>query len=250
MTASLEFLKRLLPNGLKTRLKQEIIQRVGAPSVEWSLKNMRQLGFRPSWVVDIGAYRGEWTELAHSIFPESSFLMLEAQPARGGHLLEVCQSAPEHRRCRIALLGPEYRAEAIFHEFPDAPTASSVLNGHENPFSIEHRCEMETLDQVLAKEGIGKVDFLKLDVQGYELEVLKGGAGALASAEVVLMEVSLIDFYKNSPLLADVTTFMQTCHFQAYDICSFIRRGRDQALGQVDMIFVKESSALVSVKTW
>ena len=53
-----------------------------------------------------------------------------------------------------------------------------------------------------------RVQLLKLDVQGYELEVLKGADGLLSAAEVVLLEASLIPVNKGCPLIADVIRFM------------------------------------------
>jgi len=45
-----------------------------APSMEWSFRNMRRLGFHPQFIVDIGAFEGEWTAIARKAFPEASVL--------------------------------------------------------------------------------------------------------------------------------------------------------------------------------
>ena len=95
-----------------------------------------------------------------------------------------------------------------------------------------------------------KVDFIKLDVQGYELEVLKGGQKALQSVECILMEVSLIGVNQGAPLLHEVISYMKNIGFFVYDICSFVRRPIDQALWQIDVIFVKESSRLLKNKSY
>ena len=48
-----------LPRRPKEALKKKIIERFQVPSMDWSLGNMRRLGFQPAGVVDIGAYMGE-----------------------------------------------------------------------------------------------------------------------------------------------------------------------------------------------
>jgi hypothetical protein len=109
---------------------------------------------------------------------------------------------------------------------------------------------MYTVDEVLKRKDIIKADFIKLDVQGFELEVLKGASKTLESAEVVLMEVSLIEINKGAPLINEVMQFMVSRGFICYDICSIVRRPLDKALWQTDLIFVNKSSSLVASKKY
>ena len=103
---------------------------------------------------------------------------------------------------------------------------------------------MQTLDGILAEAAMPQPDFLKLDVQGYELEVMKGASQALQRASVILMEVSLIELYEDNPLLEDVLKFMLKNNFVAFDICGLMRRTEDDVLAQIDMIFVSTNSPL------
>ena len=91
---------------------------------------------------------------------------------------------------------------------------------------------------------------MKLDVQGHELEVLNGATKSLAHAEICLLEVSLLNLGDNNPLLAEMISFMDVNHFQAYDISQFMRRPFDNTLYQLDLFFVKKDSALVASKRW
>ena len=69
---------------LPKQLKDWVKWRAGASSEESSLCNMRRHGFSPRWIVDVGAYRGEWTRMAAGIFPQARLLMIEANPERAG----------------------------------------------------------------------------------------------------------------------------------------------------------------------
>ena len=51
------------------------------------------------------------------------------------------------------------------------------------------------LDELLASGRVPQPQFMKLDVQGFELEVLKGATKMLQAAEVVLLEVSFTRFF-------------------------------------------------------
>jgi FkbM family methyltransferase len=72
----------------------------------------------------------------------------------------------------IALLGPEERSEVTFHL---NDTVSSVLTEVESEAPEKEQRSMSTLDTLVSGTPFAEPDFLKLDVQGYELEILRGG---------------------------------------------------------------------------
>ena len=109
---------------------------------------------------------------------------------------------------------------------------------------------MQTIDEIVKSKGIAAPNFLKLDVQGYELEVLKGAQSTLPQVSAVLAEVNLIDIHKGVHLLDELVLFMRDKGFVAYDICGLARRPLDQALWQADFIFVPRASVLRSDKRW
>lgn len=246
----IDLAKRAVPSSFKQRLKAHLMEEFQVPSMEWSLRNMQRLGFSPKAIVDIGAFEGEWTRMAKKIFPQALGLMIEAQENKRPKLDEVKNAWPGSLDYRIALLGSEERESVTFNQYESAPTASSVLCDQKSSVARRIVCPMRTLDAVLQSCGDLKPDLIKLDVQGYELEILKGGKGALLTAEAVLMEVSLVEIYQGNPLLHDVTRFMSDHDYLAYDISSLVRRPLDHALCQIDVIFVKNGTPLVKAKVW
>jgi FkbM family methyltransferase len=233
-------LKKVLPSSYINELKR----RYHVPDMEWSLKNLYANGFRPRGIVDIGAYEGEWTRMTKLIFKESKFLMLEAQESKT-KILNSMKSADID--VEIALLGPSSNQNVKFYI---NETVSSALPETEKSKQDFVELKMFSLDDVLEKKNFENPDFLKLDVQGFELEVLKGATKALTQAEVVLMEVSLIEINKGAPLLSDIIAFMSQHAYVCYDICSLVRRPLDNALWQTDLIFVKQNSKLVQSKRY
>lgn len=212
-------------------------------SIEWSLRNLKSLGYKPRTIVDVGAYVGNWTRMAKTIFPDAEVLMVEAQVSKEPELKRVCSTyAGEVRYC-MCLVGPEERQQVQFYELE---TGSSVMAERSSIPRREVRYPMRTLDSVIASMGFEHIDCLKLDVQGYELEVLKGGALALDAAQIVLMEVSLLPLNDGVALVHEVVAFMAIRGFRMYDICSLIRRPTDFALWQSDFLFVKENSPLLA----
>ncbi len=210
-------------------------------STAMSLRQLSQRGFAPNAIIDVGAYRGEWTTLVAEIYPSASILMIEPQARLEETLTSMERASNGRIRYRRALLGATPQADVPFFEME---SGSSVLPEQSSVERTEVHHAMTTLDEVVRDTAFPQAALLKLDVQGFELEVLRGGATALASAEVVLLEVSLIGVNRGAPLLDAVVAFMKAREFVAYDVCSFIRRNLDGALWALDMMFVAERSPL------
>jgi hypothetical protein len=138
--------------------------------------------------------------------------------------------------------------DVVLHQ---AETASSVLVEQvpQNfPVSLH---SMRTVDEIVQEHFAGRSpDFLKLDVQGYELEVLKGAEHSLANIQAILAEVNLLDIHQHVPLLGEMMSWLGDRDWVAYDICGLTRRPLDKALWQADFIFVPRHSRLRSDKRW
>lgn len=65
-----------------------------------------------------------------------------------------------------------------------------------------------SLDYFTAKNSIGPVDFIKIDIQGAELEVFQGGLSTLKDVVAIVTEVEFIHLYENQPLFGDVNAFL------------------------------------------
>lgn len=208
------------------------------PNVERSLRNMKRAGFAPQRIVDVGAYVGDWARMTRGVFPASEIHMVEAQPSNEEHLKAVHGTTYD-----ITLLGAEEKDSV---EFFVLETGSSVLPEQSSINRDVQTYRMQTLDSILAQRAWNRVDLLKIDVQGYELEVMKGAEQTLMNTEAVLMEVSLIPINLGAPLVHDVIAFMRERRFRLYDVCTLIRRPLDDALWQIDAVFVHDTSPLVA----
>ena len=209
----------------------------------WSLENLRRCGFRPKNVIDIGAFRGEWTERTRAIWPEAKYLMIEPQPNRQDRLRSMCN---ESVSLESVVLGSVESEAVPFHM--DDLGGSSVLEQLQDKCAATESLPMKTLDKVVAERKLVGPILLKADVQGYELEVLRGANGTLRQVEIILLEVSMLPYNIGAPLFADVVHFMTERRFLVYDICDLHRRQSDEAAFQVDMLFAREDSMLRSEK--
>ena len=238
---SIQSLKHLIPSSLKNKLRYHL----GVPSQQKSFKNLRNLGFNPKTILDIGAYEGLWAVALKKTFPEARILMLEGQTSKDDILRKVCKdnSGIDYQ---IALLG----ATETLVSFNIYDTASSVLEENNETGALVEQRKLTCLDNLLENTDFNTPDLIKLDTQGYELEILRGGENNLKNAKAVLMEVSLLDIYKDCPLVSDVIAYMAERNFVLYDICSLMRRPLDGALHQSDFLFIRKDSGLRNDKRW
>jgi FkbM family methyltransferase len=212
-------------------------------SMWWSLENLRRCGFHPANVIDIGAFVGAWTQRTRAIWPEAKYLMIEPQPNKQERLRGLCNDSVS---LEWALLG-SVPSEAV-HFHMDEFGNSSVFESVQNKCQAAGSLPMKTLDSVVASRKMTGPILLKADVQGYELEVLRGANETLRNVEVILLEVSTLPYNVGAPLFSDVVAFMAERKYLVYDICNFHRRDSDRVVFQMDVLFVREDSALRAEK--
>jgi FkbM family methyltransferase len=227
-------------SSLPAARKAQLIDIAVDHFAEVSYFRLAQHGFRPNGIIDIGAYQGDWTLLISKVFPDVPILMIEAQTAKKASLEGVCRLLP-HVDYTLCLLGSKEGAEAVFNVME---TGSSIYSERSNAARSKVTMAVSVLDSVL--NGYPKIKgplFIKLDVQGAELDVLRGGPGALGAAEVVQLELALMNYNQGAPSADTVIAFMAEHGYVLYDICGFIKP-MPRFLSQIDVLFVRKDSTL------
>lgn len=108
-------------------------------------------------------------------------------------------------------------SSSVLEPVSDAPWSSPLhFDEHESKGFIEIR----TLDSL----GF-KPEFLKIDVQGYEIEVFKGAEETLKSVLVLRTEVMFNPMYIGQPLFGEIDAFLRARGFRLWDIFPFEKCG-------------------------
>ena len=77
----------------------------------------------------------------------------------------------------------------------------------------EKEIDTITLDSFVKENKIGEIDFIKIDVQGAELDIFKGGSNTLKNVLKIVTEVEFIPHYIDQPLFGDVCKFLEKHEF-------------------------------------
>jgi FkbM family methyltransferase len=212
-----------------------------APNMEMGLRTIASRGLRPDTIIDVGAFEGDWGRMARRIWPSSKIEMFEPNSEKDKIVSSTAQQL--NARLHSNLLGAE---DGKFVTFYVMESGSSIMAECSPLKRSSEKRLLTRLDTVLP-EVAGRA-FLKLDAQGYELEIIRGASKILQSIDAVLLEVAIIEINEGAPLLHDVTAFMKQLGFLAYEILEIHRRPLDLALNQVDILFLREDSPLLADK--
>lgn len=174
-------------------------------------------GNPPAVIYDIGANVGTWTLLAKAVFPSSEIHAFEPLP---GHVKQFNQSTERIDRVVLHEIGLGSNTGSAVMNVTDFSDASSFLplsdsgRRHWDLGNVsETSVPIHRLDDWIRAHGLPNPNLIKLDVQGFELEVLKGATNALARSSAVLTEVSFFEIYEGQCLFHEVTRFLSDSGF-------------------------------------
>jgi FkbM family methyltransferase len=218
---------------------------------EWMEKCLRHLvekNFKPEVVLDIGAGKGTWSIEAGQHFKDAEFFMIEPLVESEEQLSSLCKKNPRYHYILTAV--DKESGEKIMNVTPDlfGSTLLSYYAG-EDP-SLQRKIPVDVIDQMISEGKIRPPQFVKIDVQGSEINVLKGGQRMFATAEVFIIETSLFEFMPGCPRVHDLIAFMAARDFFLFDLAGFLRRPYENDLAQLDLVFVSAKSPMVSSKKW
>lgn len=216
-------------------------------SMETALAQVKNMGFYPSVIIDVGV--GNGTPALTLVFPKSRYLWIEpliefepvlkklSQKYSGDYLL-----AAAGRSC----------GRATIHVHTVHTEGSSVFRESDGQIADGQPREipMVSLDSVRDKWKLSDDLLLKVDVQGAELEVLKGAQTILPGCEVIILEVSLFECLQGAPLFDEIFVYMKQQGFVVYDMVEGHNRPLDGALAQKDIVFVKERGRFRTTQRW
>lgn len=148
-------------------------------------------------IIDIGANHGDFAAAASDIFPAAKIFLAEPLPQMQRHLEQRIREqnlpwqlwpfALGHQPGRFTLHVDDHN-DAVGSLAGFSETYLQANPGIRPTTTVE--CEVRTLDAAAA--DLRHIDLLKIDVEGFELEVLKGASAVLARTTAVIVEVSLI----------------------------------------------------------
>lgn len=197
---------------------------------------------KPEMVYDIGAHNGDWSRiLLESLKLNPKIVLFEPQLNNFNRLTELFGNT-ENKLFKVALGSKTgdmmIRGGGASASIMEADEIQNKLfPGSIDPSAAE-KVSMVRLDDLVHKEHLPWADLIKIDVQGYELEVLAGATTALKQAKFLVIELSVICLYKGQPLLTEVIDFLSKSGFTLVDL-GHMWRNQSGEIVQMDAVFKK-----------
>lgn len=197
----------------------------------------------PRTVLDIGANAGQFAHNVCRSLPDCTVHSFEPLPGPFAELRKLAETY-SNLHCHNFALG-ERGGAAVIHT-GEYTASSSLLKPAQHLVNSlpqvvpdqDKDIPIMRLDDWGASTPLSSPLFVKLDVQGYELEVIHGGAETLRRASAILTELSFVELYENQPLIADVIEVMSSLGFRLADIYE-VSRDPSTGLGfQCDGLFL------------
>jgi len=119
-------------------------------------------------------------------------------------------------------------------------------------FNVTHSIELPTSTLDLLE--LSEIDFIKLDIQGGELNALKGAKDSLKKVIALEIEIEFQPIYKDQPLFDDINSYLQKHNFEFIDFPRLVRWGRDNiftTVGQCvwgDALFMRTPESIIRQK--
>ena len=188
--------------------------------------------------------------MALAVFPGAEVIMIEPQEEMRPFLDTLCA---ERQGLEFIPAGAGGKSGELVQTIWDDLAGSSFLPEVSTDKIREGRQRVTpivTIDRLLEERPNFHPDLVKLDVQGYELEVLKGGETLFGRTELMILETNLYQFLPTMPLTIDCMNFMAERGYELYDITESLRRPLDGALGQIDLAFARAGGILRRSSSW
>ena len=173
-------------------------------------------------VVDVGAHDGSYTAMVLKSFPRASAYCVEPHPATFRKLEDRLGTRATLLQCGLGAEAGELtlydRADELGSQH--ASVYEAVISELHGQTAKGTQIAVRTLDDVALDHGLSRIDLLKIDTEGHELQVLHGagkliGAGAIGVVQIEFNEMNLVSrtFYRDfRQLLPDHTPYRLLPH--------------------------------------
>jgi len=170
-------------------------------------------------VLDIGAHVGQFAKEIRGKLPQAKLYSFEPLKDCYQELLRNMSRDKNFEACNFALGDKEGKQK--INRSVSSPSSSllTMVNLHEEMYphtkgGSKEEIEVKRLDDIFKISDLEKEILVKIDVQGYEDRVIKGGANIISQARIVLMENSFLELYKGQALFDDIYEMMKRLGFR------------------------------------
>lgn len=194
-------------------------------------------------IIDVGANKGQFALAISTEYPVANVYSFEPLPDEYLALQKNCKDQKKCKTFNVALGSSNGQIEFYKTGYSLAssalkPTAFHINNTDYSTEVSSIQVPVRRLDEMGTSIDYVTPVLLKLDVQGFEKEVIKGASTILDKIDFILIEVSFVQMYENEPLFIEMHNFLSTLGFSVVAPLSTFQNSSLQVL-QLDFLYKK-----------
>lgn len=200
-------------------------QKKGAPGNKDVVRRIKAYLPSSPVIVEAGTYDGKDTVELSKLLPKAKIYTLEPIPelfSKSATAIKNCANVRLYNKALSDQTGSAIMYTSEERNRPGITSQSSSLLApkdhlkHAPNTLFKKKIEIDaiTLDDWAQQNQIDHIDFLKLDIQGYELNVLQASPKLFNTVKVILLEVEFVEAYKGQYLYADIKDWLENQGFE------------------------------------
>lgn len=185
---------------------------------------LKNSGFEPKVIYDIGSSILHWSKVAKEVWPNSEIILFDA--------FQEAEFLYEDYKYYIGCLSDVDDKEVKFYQNDYLPGGNSYYreigndNGKYFPIDKYRVLRTRTIDSVVKEHKFPLPDFVKIDVQGAEIDILKGGIETIGNAERLILELQHVEYNEGAKLVDESLPIIESMGWKC-DIPLFQNNGPD-----------------------
>ncbi len=213
------------------------------------ISDLARQGVLPGTVIDVGANVGQFAVASAKLFPNVSVHSFEPNPDCVALLKKHVKPLGNVKVYPIALGDEEgevaFHVNSHSHSSSILPLSSNHLEAFPDAREVNSiRVKVSTLDRVFSGIELAAPVLLKLDVQGYEAQALRGAVETLKRVDYVILEASFKPMYEGEMLFMEVVRLMEAYGFSFLRPVGWLNDPKTGEIIQMDALFRRNVDAV------
>lgn len=221
------------------KYRDKLFNRLFTDRLKNTLHDLQSKGVNLNTIYDIGARHAEWSTHLKPAFSTSNFILFEAN--------ESCIPFLSKSGFKY-FIGTLSSEKKIVRFFQNNSTGDSyykeATSYYDKVLAVDK--QTNTLECLVTEEQLPPPNLIKIDTQGSELDILKGGIHLLKHASLIYLECPVLPYNTGAPSFDAYISFLQSNGFIPYEICD--THHLNNALVQIDILFIS-NAALSALNT-
>jgi FkbM family methyltransferase len=218
-----------------------------ASGLEAFFSSLKQHGAAPRHIIDVGANRGNWTRTALKYFPDAHYTLVEPQDHLKSYIQDLLDRGYKIQWINAGAADKSGFMPMSISSRDDSSTFVLIDRHGQTTGSQRTTIDVKTLNEIASASSAPPPDMVKIDAEGFDLNVLAGASDLLGKTDIFLVEAVVCGNYENSA--AEVIKFMAAAGYRLIDITDLNRSPKHGILWLCELAFLRNASQLLDATT-